>query len=106
MAKYYGEIGFAKMVETEPGVHEEKLIKRKYRGDIIRNTRRYENSQYLNDNLNISNQFSIVADPYAMENFYMMRYLVWAGEKWKITNITVQYPRLVLEVGGVYNDGQ
>lgn len=108
MAKYHGEIGFATMVETSPGIWEEKIVKRgMYSGDILRNNRRHDNSQYLNDDIHISNQFSIIGDPYARQNFFQMRYLVWMGQKWKITNVDVSdYPRLVLDVGGLYNDGQ
>ena len=58
----------------------------------------------INDNLNISNEFSIIADPFAYENFQNMRYIVFMGAKWKITSVEVQYPRLILTVGGVYNE--
>ena len=71
MAKFYGEIGYANIVETEPGVWEEKIIKRNYYGDIIRNTRSLQTSDNVNDNINISNEISIVADPYANENFIL-----------------------------------
>ena len=106
MPKYFGKIGFAETVETRPGIWEEVIVEREYYGDILRNTRRYDSSQYLNDNLNISNQFSIVADPYAREHFHLMRYLTFEGTKWKISSVQVDYPRLSLEVGGLYNDGQ
>lgn len=103
MAKWCGQIGFAETKETSPGIWEEDIIERKYRGDLIRNSRRLQSSDKVNDNINISNQISIVADPYANENFYSMRYACFRGTKWKITDIEVQYPRLLLTLGGVYN---
>lgn len=103
MAKWCGQIGFAETKETSPGIWEEDIIERKYRGDLIRNSRRLQSSDKVNDNINISNQISIVADPYANENFYSMRYAYFWGTKWKITDIEVQYPRLLLTLGGVYN---
>lgn len=106
MAKFYGEIGYAKIVETEPGVWEEKIIKRNYYGDIIRNTRSLQTSDNVNDNINISNEISIVADPYANENFHSMRYVYFMGAKWKITSVEVKYPRLILSIGGLYNNVQ
>lgn len=106
MAKWYGAIGYAVTVETDPGVWEETITERSYYGDTIRNTRMIQNSGEVNDNVNISNQISIVADPYANQNIYAMRYIEFMGTKWKITNVDVQYPRLILTIGGVWNGGQ
>lgn len=104
MAKWFGEIGFGETTETSPGVWTETTTSRNYYGDLIRNSRRLQtSSEKVNDDLNISNQLSIVADPYATENFHMMRYATVMGSKWKITDVEVQYPRLILTLGGVYN---
>ena len=104
MAKFYGEIGFGTSIETSPGVYEDQVTTRNYYGDLIKNTRRLESSGSVNDDVNISNQISIVADPYANENFYAMRYVKFMGAKWKISDVEVQYPRLILTIGGVYNE--
>ena len=104
MAKFYGIIGYAEQVETVPGVYSEEITERPYYGDLIRNTRRYESASQLNDNLNIANEISIIADPFAYQNFHAMRYVEFMGAKWKITTIEVQYPRLILTIGGVYNE--
>ena len=106
MAKYYGNIGFTETVEVEPGLWEEQIIERPYYGDLTRNTSRYQQSDGVNDDINIGNDISIVADPYANENFHHMRYVEFMGTKWKITNVEVKYPRLLLTVGGVYNGEQ
>lgn len=108
MAKYYGKIGFAELVEdlNEPGVWVEKIKEYNYSGDMLRSNRRLEGSGYLNDNVDISNQFSILSDPYILRNIDKMRYLIWHGTKWKISSVQVEYPRLTLEVSGVYNDGE
>lgn len=106
MAKFYGSIGYADTLETSPGVWEEQITERQYYGDLIRNTRRLESSGNLNDNINVSNEISIVADPFANQNFHLMRYVEFMGTKWKISNVEVKYPRLILTVGGVYNGEQ
>lgn len=103
MAKFYGKIGYANTVETKPGVCEEQIVERSYYGDLIRNTRRLQSADQVNDDINISNEISIVADPYATNNFHTMRYAVFMGTKWKISNVEVSYPRLTLTLGGVYN---
>lgn len=103
MAKYYGKIGFAESVESAPGVHVEKIVERNYYSELVRNSRRLQSANQLNDNINISNEISIVADPYADKNFHMMRYIEFMGTKWKISNVEVQPPRLILTAGGVWN---
>ena len=106
MAKFYGEIGFLDTVETEPGVWEETFNEKSYYGDLVRNTSRWQSSEKVNDNISLSNSISIVADPYASENFQKMRYVKFLGVKWKIESIEVQCPRLILSIGGMYNEQQ
>ncbi len=104
MAKWFGTIGFAETVETSPGIWEEQITKRNYYGDLTRNTRRLQSADKLNDDIVINNELSIVSDPYANEHFHNMRYAEFQGAVWKITNVEVQYPRLILSLGGLYND--
>lgn len=104
MAKWYGVIGYAETVETTPGVWKEQITERNYFGDMIRNTRRLQTADKLNDDINITNELSILADPYAFANFHSMRYAEFMGTKWKISNVDAsQRPRLILTLGGVYN---
>lgn len=103
MAKFFGAIGYAETKETTPGVWEEQIAERMYYGDLTRNTRRLQTSDKLNDDINITNEISIVADPFAYQNFHSMKYVVFMGAKWKIESVEVQYPRLILTIGGVYN---
>ena len=106
MAKFYGAIGYVETIEAKPGVWTERVTERKYFGDLIRNTRKLQGTNQINDDIAISNDFSIIADPYAIRNFHSMRYLEFMGTKWKITNVEVRYPRLVLTVGGLYHNGE
>lgn len=103
MAKFYGIIGYANTVETTPGVYTERITTRSYFGDVSRNTRRLQGSGQVNDNVEVANQISIVADPFAYQNFHSMRYVEYMGAKWKINNVEVQHPRLILTIGGLYN---
>lgn len=104
MAKWFGKIGYGESVETAPGVWDDVITEREYYGDVIKNNRRLQSSDKLNDDINVGNELSIIADPFANENFYSMRYAEFMGTRWKITNVDVQYPRLILSLGGVYND--
>ena len=103
MAKFYGKIGYEISEKTAPGVWTPKIVEREYSGDLTRNTVRQESANQVNVNINIANTISIVADPFAYENFHAMRYAEFMGTKWCITSVEVQYPRLLLTVGGVYN---
>ena len=105
MSRFFGQIGYVVTSEIRPGVWSEKLLaERVYIGDILQATRRWEASSNLNDNLNIGNKISVIADPFAYENFSAIRYIVWMGAKWKVTTVEVQQPRLILTIGGVYNE--
>lgn len=104
MSKYYGSVGYAIMTETAPDVWQEVITEREYSGDVMRVARRWQGSEHLNDNLNVSNRISIVADPFAYNNFHLIRYCTWMGTKWIVTNVEVAYPRLTLDLGGVYHE--
>lgn len=107
MAKKRCVIGFIfPEVETpegsgiwKPASKEERY----YYVEIIKNNRQYQAGEGINDNLLVKNRFSIIADPYAAKNFFAMKFIEWQGTRWKISDISVEYPRLILEIGGVWN---
>lgn len=103
MAKWFGKVGYVEQVETSPGVWKDVITEGDYYGDTIRNTRRLESTEHVSDDITISNELSIVSDPYAIEHFYQIRYAELSGVKWKVTNVEVLYPRLKLTLGGLYN---
>lgn len=104
MAKFSGIVGFVEQEKKTPGVWTDKKTERSYRGDVLRNTVKVKAGDGLNDNLTVSNRISITADAYANETFFAIRYVVWMGTKWKVTEVEVKRPRLLLTIGGVYND--
>lgn len=107
MAKFYGEIGYGVTEETIPGVWTDSITARQYFGDFMRNTTSInEDSGNRNDNVRITNQISILADPFAYENFQNMRYVKFMGAAWEVKSVEIQYPRLILTLGGVYNGEQ
>ena len=102
--KFYGAIGYGVTRETAPDVYGEEIVEHEYYGDVTRNFRRWQSGQTLNDNLELDNVISVVADPFAFEHYSEIRYVVWNWAKWKVKNVEVQYPRLILTIGGVYNE--
>jgi len=103
MGKWYGKIGYVKSVETSPGVYDDEVVEHEHYGDVQQINRRFQSTEHLNDDLTISIELSIVADPYASKNFHYMRYAEFMGIKWKVINAEPRYPRLVLTLGGEYN---
>lgn len=103
MARFYGAVGYIVETETAVDVITNMPIEKMYKGDLVRNNRRLENGTDINDNVSISNQISILADPYANDHMHDMRYVKWRGTAWKVTNVDVEPPRLILTLGGVYN---
>jgi len=101
--KFHGVIGYGESTETSPGVFEDVITEVTYSGDVIRNTRNLQESDQVNDDISVRNSISIVADAYANEHFFAIRYIVWQGARWKVTEVDVQRPRLILRVGGIYN---
>ena len=103
MARFFGRIGYGETEEAQPGVWVDVLVERSYFGDVVRNTRKLSEGENLNKDLSVSNSISIVADAYANDHFFNIRYVEWAGTKWTVSDVEVQTPRLLLRLGEVYN---
>lgn len=109
MSKWSGKIGFAEYSERldgtrGTGIWEEVIIEHQYYGDFLKNYRTLNKDAQINNDVDISNQISFVADPYAYENFHKIRYAEFMGTKWRVASVEVQYPRLIASLGGLYNE--
>ena len=105
MAKYYGMIGYEETAELRPGVYLPRVIQRPYVGDLVRTiSQSHQSGESENDDLQFSNEISIVADAYAYENFGRIKFAEFMGQKWRVTRVEVRHPRLILSFGGLYND--
>ena len=111
MGRYFGKVGYAisaeRMTDDDPprhtGIYEDQIVEREYYGEVIKNTSRWNRSEYLNDNLTVNTSISILADEFAYQNFSRIKYVEWMGVKWKVESITPEHPRLTLNLGGEYN---
>lgn len=101
--KFYGPVGFSEEVEKRRGVYVLEPVEYNYSGDVLKRSVRMQDGQSVNDDLIVQHQISILADPYARKHFYLIKYVKWMGTAWKVNEVSVQYPRLVLTLGGVYN---
>lgn len=104
MARFYGVIGFVITDETAPGVWQPRVTEKPYYGDVIENVRKWETSENVNDNINITNKISILGDAFAYQNIGAMKYVEYLGQKWKIRQATISHPRIVLTLGDLYHE--
>ena len=103
MARFHGEVGYGISQQTAPGVWEDQITEYPYTGDVVRNTRRLEQGESLNDDISVGNSISVLADEYAIQNFSNIKYVRWNGVLWTVTVVEVRSPRLILSLGKVYN---
>lgn len=105
--KFYGKIGFVNTIEEDPvnhpGVFTERTVVRPYYGDISRANKRWSTGSSINDNIEFDNELSVLVDPFAINEFHSIRFVEWMGAKWKVSNVSLQFPRMTLSLGGVYN---
>ena len=106
MAKFCGVIGYGSTTKTSPGVFKDLIVEKTVCGDLIKNSRRLITSEKINDDVSVNNQISIIADPYAKQNFHSIKYVKFLGTAWKVIDVEVQHPRLILTLGGKYNGQQ
>lgn len=103
MTKFYGKVGYGHSVDNGNGVWKDQITERELYGDVVRNTRQLVANQEVNSNITTNNSISVVADAYALDNFFAIRYVEWMGSLWTVTDVEVQAPRLLLRLGGVYD---
>ena len=101
--KFYGPVGFAEVTEKRPGVKTLTPVEYFYSGDVLKRSLRFQSGESVNDTIAPSQQISILADPYARSHVGSIKYVKWMGTAWKITDVSVEYPRLILTLGGAYN---
>lgn len=104
MGKFYGKLGFVKAQETAPGVYEEIATEKECFGEIVRDVRRWNSSSdRLNDDIVLDGEIRVLGNPYIFENFSYIRFIEWMGSPWQVKSMEIQYPRIILWIGGVYN---
>lgn len=106
MSKYSGHLGFfLESKEDPPGIWMPAgVVEKEAKGDVLRASRSFNTTtESSNDNLEVDNQISIIMNPYINDNLDKLRYVTLYGNRWKIKNIAINRPRLLLTIGGLYN---
>lgn len=106
MAKFMGKVGFAEYLETAPDVHQEVVTEKPYLCETKRSYQRYSSSAVgsTNDDVVMSNQIEIVCgNEYAFSHVSFIKYVTYKGVRWKVQSFEERFPRIVLNLGEVYN---
>lgn len=105
MARYYGEVGYGEPVQVRPGVWEDQITERSYRGEVKQNSRLVSIGDSIIGETRFQTTISILAGAEAFENekYTAIRYIKWAGSVWTVTSVKVDRPRLILMLGEVYH---
>ena len=71
--------------EDMPSVFESKVVTKKFRGELLSQTWRNQNSdKSTNDNLLNNNRISLVINKFFMSNIANLKYVEYNGVKWKV----------------------
>lgn len=105
--RYYDDVTFVIQKEDPeaPGNWKEYKIVKPYMGEWKRVESKWIAGDKVNDDKRINNQLEIIADSFALANWTNIRCVKWRGLEWAVPTATLRPPRVVLEIGGLYNAG-
>lgn len=103
MARFHGKVGFIEPKEIEPGIWEDTPVEKSYTGVILSAHTKWEENQSLNDNLTLSTRVAITMNTTQTCSLGYIRYVSLHGQRWCVTKIDVQAPKVILSIGGLYN---
>lgn len=87
------------------GIYTEEIEEKVYYGDLLSSRWNNENNQNsTNTNVRLNNSISVICDKYLSENISVMRYITYKNSKWCINGIEIQPPRIIINIGGIYNE--
>ena len=102
MSRFSGKLGFVMTQETEEGVWLENFVELSAKGTIRSLYVRNDNNTTVNTNLRLTNEISILLDSKIQTYLETLKYVVYKGSKWEVQSIGVNYPRLTINLGGLY----
>ena len=107
MTKFHGYIGYVNTVTDVTGVTREVVTETECSGMLIRNYLQAGPSNKVVEDFNISNTISVRINPTLLERMMHLKYIAFLSPmidgRWKIKTVDMNYPNLVLTLGGVYN---
>lgn len=105
MARFFGQVGYVTQVETVPGVWQNLEKVRKMKGDIIRQNSNNRGSSQLHDDVVLNHRISLIGDAYCFDNYFNLKWVKMDTKKWKVVGVEIQRPRIIVSLGGLWNEG-
>lgn len=105
MARFAGTIGYA-ISEEDPdalGNWVNVVQEFQFTGILLKDTKNTNSGETFNTDITLANSISIIADPYAIENFSLIKYVTLDGVRWSVTSVEIRPPRLFIQIGKVYD---
>lgn len=102
MSRFSGKLGFVITRETEEGVWLEDVVEISVKGTIRSLWVRNNNNASVNTDLRLTDEISVLMDTKIKTHLETLKYVVWKGSKWEVQSIGVNYPRLTINLGGLY----
>lgn len=106
MSRFAGTVGYTVQEETTPGVWTTVEKTRKMKGDIMKQVASHQSSEYLHDDVVLSHRVSLIGDAYAFDNYFNISWVKMDTQKWKVASIEVDRPRIIVTLGGVWNESK
>jgi len=104
MAKFSGLVGYVTQEETSPGVWTDVEKPRKMKGDVINQSSHNRSGEYLHDDVSLNHRISVIGDSHAFSNYTNIKWVEIDSIKWRVTAIEIKRPRLLLNIGGIWNE--
>lgn len=101
--RYSGKIGFTAQVEKAPGVWDDQITEVDYVGDVQQRTETFSQGDNVLPRYSATTSVSVLSDGVPKENYSDIAYVTYAGVRWTVSSVVVQWPRLVLYIGEEYN---
>lgn len=102
--KWFGEIGYFVESNNVDGIVTDSFITQQYYGDIIKDYKTNTSENAVNEDFELSNRISVVADPYLISHFHKIAWISFMETKFKVRSVELQYPRLIVSLGGVFRE--
>lgn len=101
--RYSGKFGFAVPTETVPGVWKDVVTERDYIGDVVQRTETFSVADSVIPQYRTTTSISVLCDGVLKESYKGLRYVEYMGENWVAASVVMQWPRIIVYIGEVYN---
>jgi hypothetical protein len=103
MAKFTGRVGYITQDETAPGVWSPVENSVVMKGDVLRLSSNTQNDDKVNSDITLNHRVSLLGDAYSFAKYYNIKWIEIDGQKWEVSSVEVQRPRIIVTLGGVWN---